>query len=245
MAVVAMAPGNAVRQSAFSAPTDLIEVLNRSARDEYLFVARVAKGFPLTVFLANALPAAFGFWAAREQGFPFEPGQDRRRIALSLVALPLLTAALVFVTFVPYEFVESSYPDGRVLITTLYVLMAGMICWALTLGVGLGRLLHLGRSRAAGRVIAGVAILILGLDAWVGFQTTKTLLQTYPVAREYALAWDQRDATLRQAHDAGVGSLAAPSLRHMGGLAELGRDPEEWINRCIAWTYGLDQVVAK
>jgi len=31
----------------------------------------------------------------------------------------------------------------------------------------------------------------------------------------------------------------------MGGLAEIGRDPEEWINRCVAGTYGLEAVVAK
>jgi hypothetical protein len=31
----------------------------------------------------------------------------------------------------------------------------------------------------------------------------------------------------------------------MGGLAEIGRDPKEWINRCLAGAYDLNSVVAK
>jgi hypothetical protein len=40
-----------------------------------------------------------------------------------------------------------------------------------------------------------------------------------------------------------VGSGFAPSP--LAGLAEIGHDPEEWINRCVAGTYGLGSVVAK
>jgi hypothetical protein len=39
--------------------------------------------------------------------------------------------------------------------------------------------------------------------------------------------------------------LAARSLTHMGGLAEIGFNPDEWINRCVAQTYGLEKVIAK
>jgi hypothetical protein len=31
----------------------------------------------------------------------------------------------------------------------------------------------------------------------------------------------------------------------MGGLAEIGDDPAEWVNHCIALTYDVDGVVAK
>ncbi len=37
----------------------------------------------------------------------------------------------------------------------------------------------------------------------------------------------------------------ASSLRHMGGLAEIGEDRAEWINVCIAGAYDVGAVVAK
>jgi hypothetical protein len=30
----------------------------------------------------------------------------------------------------------------------------------------------------------------------------------------------------------------------MGGLAEIGKDPTEWINRCVANSYGLERITS-
>jgi len=64
--------------------------------------------------------------------------------------------------------------------------------------------------------------------------------------RNYAAAWDQRDRNLHAAAEVGENVVYAASLTHMGGgLAEIGYDSNEWINRCVALTYGFDQVIAK
>jgi len=70
--------------------------------------------------------------------------------------------------------------------------------------------------------------------------------QDRDVMRDYATAWDERDQKLRLAANDSLEIVYAASLPHMGGgLAEIGFDPDEWINRCVASTYGIDQVIAK
>ena len=71
------------------------------------------------------------------------------------------------------------------------------------------------------------------------------ILGWLPDAREFSEAWDQRDTSIREALDRGDRELEITSLSHMAGLAEVGFDPEEWINVCIANSYGLASVVAK
>jgi len=241
--VVAMAPGNAVRQSALPVQAQWVEIVARSWKDMFIFLARVGRDHAVSVFLALSLPAAWGFAAGARAG-EFPP-EERNRSLMFLLGIPFVTAVLVLGTILPYEYAVSSYPDARVLITTQFVLGFGMVSWGLVFGWRAARALHR-RVGSVGRALStagGLLLLTVFLAAAV--QTFRAIREPLPVAQAYAEAWDRRHQDLRVAAAEDVETVAAASLRHMAGLAELGRDPEEWINRCIAWTYGLDQVVAK
>jgi len=241
--VVAMAPGNAVRQSALPEPTQLAEIMTRSWKDMYIFLARVGRDHTVSAFLALSLPAALAFAAgARAEEFPHE---ERNRSLMFLIGIPFVTAVLVLATILPYEYAVSSYPDGRVLITTQFVLGLGMVSWGLVFGGAAARALGW-RIGPVGRALSTAGgLLLLAVFLAAAMQTFRAIREPLPEAQAYAQAWDRRHEDLRLAVAEDVETVAAASLRHMGGLAELGRDPAEWINRCIAWTYGLDQVVAK
>jgi hypothetical protein len=70
-------------------------------------------------------------------------------------------------------------------------------------------------------------------------------VEEIPTYRDYAATWDHRDQVLRQAAIESPGVQAVASLRHMGGLAEIGDNPDEWVNVCVADTYDVEAVVAK
>ena len=241
--VVAMAPGNAVRQSALPEQSQWAEIVTRSWKDMYIFLARVGRDHTVGVFLALSLPAAWAFAAGARAGeFSTE---ERNRSLMSLIGIPLVTAALVLATILPYEYAVSSYPDARVLITTQFVLGLGMVSWALVLGWAAARAVHRRVGAIVRALSAAGGLLLLAVFLAAAVQTFRAIREPLPVAQAYAEAWDRRHQDLRLAAAEDVETVAAASLRHMGGLAELGRDPAEWINRCIAWSYGLDQVVAK
>lgn len=241
--VVAVAPGNAVRQSALPEQAQWADVLARSLHDMYVFLARVGRDHTVNALLAVSVPAALAFVAARP-AVASSPA-PRPRTWLILVGIPAVTAVLILATIVPYEYAVSSYPDDRVLITGQYVLGVAASGWGLALGGAAARGLR-PRHGLWQRIALGAAGLgLLALLLRASFETYRDIREPLPVARAYAEAWDQRHEALSRAGAENVETVAAASLRHMGGLAELGRDPQEWINRCIAWTYGLDQVVAK
>jgi hypothetical protein len=162
---------------------------------------------------------------------------------LGVLLLPFLTPVLMLSTIAPYEYAVSSYPDARVLVTTMFILAGGLVAWSAAVGRLLARALR-GSERRAWFASGVAALLVLGLMI-APIRDVPAIAASVDVAREYARTWDKRDADLRRLGDPGEGPVATPSLRHMGGLAEIGHDPEEWINRCVAGTYGLRAVVAK
>ena len=243
--VLALAPGTQVRSGLMPPHPALAELVRATLKDGYLFLARTVKGSPAAIALAVGLPCSLILIRDLAATARDSIGEGmRRRTVTVLIFLPVLIPVLMLSTIAPYEYAISSYPDARVLVSTMFVLAGGLVVW----GAALGRLLAgipVLRSRRGFLAAIGLAgIAALGL-AMASIQAASSTLDSAPVARRYAQTWDKRDADLRRIAQAGEEPVATPSLRHMGGLAEIGRDPEEWINRCVAGTYGLEAVVAK
>jgi hypothetical protein len=191
------------------------------------------------------VPFLLAFFPSREdarqsQGKIEEP----RKWGALVLLIPPCTALLMFATIAPYEYVVSTYPDGRVLVTTQFVLVAGLAAW----GFAAGRLTRavLPFSLIAKPGVYAAAWLVALVPISVGVvRATLHSLEPLADAQEFAVTWDQRDHTIKLAVQGGEQVMSARSLNHMGGLAEIGRDPDEWINRCVAQSYGLKRVVAK
>jgi Family of unknown function (DUF6056) len=236
---LALAPGTQVRSALMPPHPELGVLIEATLKDGYLFLARTGKALPLGIAMAVLVPLILAM--IQESGVD-DSKPSVRGTLLGLIIIPVATPVLILSTIAPYEYAISSYPDARVLVSTMFVLSLGLVVW----GTLLGRLLVQVGSRWLVRVPQAVlllaAVTLLALAATV-VPATSRILSLTAEARDYARSWDTRDANLREA--TGAELVAAASLRHMGGLAEVGRDPDEWINRCIAGTYGLGAVVAK
>jgi hypothetical protein len=242
---IALAPGTEVRRDLMPAAPDLASWIGATTRDGYLFLARTVKGAPEAIVLAILLPCLLVLLRNLGQGgeSDLEP-RTKGGSVLVLLLLPIVTPILMWSTIAPYEFAVSSYPDARVLVTTVFVLITALVVWGANLGKLLARLPWMRTAPATAVALLLAIVLAVGLMATSRSATLATLGQA-EAARAYAQSWDTRDGNLRQAAAAGAGLVPAASLRHMGGLAEIGRDPDEWINRCVAGTYGVGAVVAK
>jgi len=242
---IATAPGTLLRQALMPAAPDLLPWTEATLQDGYLFLARTVNESPQLIVLAIVVPCLLVMMRGLKDpdASPAKNGV-RASILLPLVLLPILTPILMLATIAPYEYAVSSYPDARVLVTTMFVLITALVIW----GACLGRLLAgLPRMRSGP---ADIGVLILAVLVAIGLlaasiQATRAILGGADVGRDYARSWDIRDEKLRVSGAAHADQVAAVSLRHMGGLAEIGRDPDEWINRCVAGTYAVGSVVAK
>ena len=240
---VALAPGNIVRMSAMPPHPGMWNLFGTSLHDAYIFVYQVAKYQTVHLVLAIAVPALLTLVVS-----PHEDGQRQlsgRSGMILLGIIPLLTAALVVVPFVPYEYAVSSYPDPRVIITPQYVLFLGIVIWSTLVGRQARKALQ-GRIPAVPSIARVLIVVCAGLALLVAGRSVGRVRQEASSFAEFAATWDYRDATLRlEASQHPDATIAAASLRHMGGLAEIGDDPTEWVNVCVAEAYDARAVIAK
>jgi hypothetical protein len=245
LALIVAAPGNAIRRALLPSSPGLQELVQATLKDWYIFTARTIKWHFLGIGLLSATSAFLGFVLFYERPDHKQPKVRFRANSLVLVATPVLTFLLMCASIAPYEFAVSSFPDARVLITTLYIFLLGISGWSYILGQS-AALLDQSCRLISGIFLTSISVLCLGLGLIYTRQTLNVALEDRSKMANYAEAWDERDRTLREAAEKDLSEVAAASLPHMGGgLAEIGFDPDEWINRCVASTYGLDQVIAK
>ena len=245
MLVIVLAPGNLVRRSLMPPSPDILLLIKKSLKDVYIFSVISFRRQPFIVVLSIFLPALVGILTFPERSVkkPLRSG-DWVRWFFPLVVIPILTAALILASIMPSEYAISSYPDGRVLIMPAYFLFIGLALWGLSLGSRLRSLIVIKMDwiLSTSSLVFGLAVSALLV---FGFVSAMTLTDQVPIARQYAQAWDKRDRTLKNFAEDQDEPIPVPSLRHMGFLAEIGYDPDEWINRCVAQAYGVDAVVAK
>jgi hypothetical protein len=60
----------------------------------------------------------------------------------------------------------------------------------------------------------------------------------------YARQWDQRQAAIVSAARSGAGDVTVTALDSLAGLQEMNADPNQWVNRCAATYYGVNNIVA-
>lgn len=239
---IAVAPGTAVRQSLHPPPPDLWTLVQRVAADVRVFLYQVAKYQTIRLVLALLVPAALALVVPANR--PNLTPRARLAWARPLLGIPLFTAILLTIPFAASEYALSSYPDGRVLIMPLYVLFLGMVLWAAAVG-SVAQSLLAGRWHRNLVVARGLLVCAIALLAYDAYQATERVLDQVPAYAEFASAWDARDELLRAWAQRPTETAEAPSLRHMGGLAEIGYDPAEWINVCVAQAYDVAAVVSK
>ncbi len=243
--LMVVAPGNAVRQGIMSTPASGLALIRTTINDWYIFSVRTLKWHPIAILLSVLIPFLAGSGLIkhgtnrRADDFAFN-----RRFFLWFIGIPILTFFLMLASIAPYEFALSTFPDGRVLITTLFICILGIALWSFLVGLWLSMRFF----QAKVVQFAMISILIvasLSLNGIFIVQSTRVALENRDRMVDYANAWDERDRKLSALGDVAGELISAASLTHMGGLSEIGYDPNEWINRCVASTYGLESVIAK
>ena len=245
MIVILIAPGTGIRTGLISNPASLLVILQHSLMDLKIFLSLALKSQLPLLLVCGVVPGFFIILSSHESIQPSDdkPGQVWTWV-LSVILGPVLMLLMMLASIVPYEYAVGSYPDARVLITTQAIMVVGIIVWSLVLGKFAIIFLR-GRENRLRPWILALLILGLGGTVFISRRSTIKILDGLEDIQYFAESWDQRDSYLREASLSGLKDVTAASLNHMGGLDEIGYDPKEWINRCVAQYYELKTVIAK
>lgn len=236
------APGNAVRMSYMPDRLSFPALAFWSARHAAAFSVKSLLMAPLSSLSALLVP---GLLSLVYFEFPGDnqavASRQRSRAVLYLVGIPFFAYLLIVAVIAPSVYATAAYPAERALVTAQFILICALSAW----GLLCGKFLRQSALRSPiYSVLSGIAVVLLLVFSAI-LTSSKTLSQL-PEAQAFARQWDERDLDIHQQIAAGSLEVQAASLPHISpGLAELSKDPNDWLNQCLALSYGVHQVMAK
>ena len=239
LAIVALAPGNEVRQET-SSRTPLLVALPEALDFTRLWLRLTfARPHAVVLTLLLLLPATVA---------ALQPRSSSTTAIRPRVALPALLVGVgivVFACILPAFYALGSNPPGRAQLIPEFVLLAtvGVFGWCVGAATSdpIRRALH--RWPIAATAAAALVILLL-----LGplLTTGQSLAQLAP-ASMYATDWDRLDAQIRADRNRGIDAVTVPPLPSTGAvrsLAWVGPDRTDWFNQCVAGYYGVSSIAA-
>jgi uncharacterized protein DUF6056 len=235
LAIVAVAPGNEIRQET-SSRTPLLVAL-REALDFMRLWLRLTFARPHAVTLALLVLLPAGVAA-------LTPGSAPRLGIRGLVALLAAGVLVLFACILPAYYALGTNPPGRAQLIPEFILMALLMLLAWCAGALAGRLRREVRRTpvAAVYAVAILALLVVG-----PVLSTRQALAHIGQASTYAAQWDRLDAQIRGDRSQGLDSVTVPPLPSTGAVQNLdwvGPDRTDWFNQCVADYYGLSSIAA-
>jgi hypothetical protein len=236
LGVIAVAPGNSVRQET-AAPSPLSIAVSQALEFTQGWLRLTfARPHAAVLLLLAGIPAAIG---------ASTPGA-RLGWRWGLLAAAMMAAALIiFACMLPAYYALSSNPPGRAQVIPQYVLVCGVAAlgWALGTAAGAGRR-WIGPRLARGW---GALAALVALVAFGPALTVRDLLAQVEPTSAYAAGWDQLDREVRAERIQGVLDVTVrplPSTGMVHNLDFVGPDRHDWFNACVARYYDLNTIAS-
>jgi len=236
--VMFLAPGNSIRLG--SPPPPLPALVSRTLLYAFLFILDTLKVVPLPSLFALLIPALLFFTLSLCQDGAVSSPDGARRLRGLLLLAPLLLYVLIAASFAPSVYGQS-YPVARARFAGYFLEMAALMFEGALLGTLGSQWIRRLNSRRVGLVFA---FLLLGISAFYPLRAAWLTYRQSAEYREWAEAWDARDAMIRAAAGAGQTDLVVPGLSGVGYVKELDTRPGRWVNRCAAQYYGVNSISA-
>lgn len=205
----------------------------------FLYITMKNNAFPMLVIILGPMVTFYLSFVGRQEALV------RRSVALisALFSLPFAGFLAIAAVMLPASYAQSSYPDGRVLIVAGFILAIMLALMGALLGLILSQAHRLAEEAMPAYLNFLSAVLVFLVFLYPVYDAVKSYRQI-PEYRAWALAWDERDAHIRQEKLAGESQIVALSLNAPGGMSELRIDPQDWVNGCMAMYYGVGSISA-
>jgi hypothetical protein len=242
LAALYFSPATRMRQGLIGPPPDLVSLVLMSFKNAfvYIYISLGDQSFTLLILLLICMLTAFSLISIRNTDVSIKP--------VSLVSLLFLAPLGAFFwtlcVTAPFAFGESSYPEARVLINATMILVLMVMVEGLILGFTLGLLFQ--RSSEIPPIFLRIALLVvlLVLSSYPLYSARQVYAVDYPLYKQRASDWDQRDAYIRTQLAEGNKDITVTTFFMIGNVLEFNPDPKNWLNGCAAMYYGADSISA-
>jgi len=253
--ILALAPGNEVRQGFFAPHPHLLPAVKSSLSYSLSFVERHVRRSRGTSLLSLMFPMwlAFALHLHSPTGLSFTliSESNRKKVLHLFMLAPVGVFLLLVASIVPGFYVLSEAPPGRALFLPKFVLITSTVFLVFFGSLALfEKLKESPRIRNAVLVVSAVAVFVLA-----AISPLASARHTFGLrfkASEAAAAWDSVDQKIRRSRSQGSRALAVPAINVSEWQLGFGRadllpvaDPNAATNRCVADYYELDAITFK
>lgn len=235
LAIIALAPGNLIRQANYSPPPGLLQMLGIMLRGTAFFIIRLLSTFYLiTIFGIMTLSGIVGYHQYQRNPDDYSE-QGLRRI---LFVLPPITFLLILASFAPAAYAFSGGPPFRTWIIPVYVFVGSIATWGFFLGILVYKT-HQHNENKHKKLWVGIVSCFLILYMGSAISSTIRVLHLQPEYSTYAAKWDASDELIRTAKSNGLETVIIPETQNWAGLEDIGSNPDHWVNQFVSGYYGI------
>lgn len=246
LVLMVSAPGNAVRQSRFPAPPNLLLL---TWIDLYVTISFTATSLLIFAPIPSiVLLFVVGFWVNKFQQLPLALAAKIKRYSARLLVLALGSGILLLLAiFLPSSYSLSDLPPERALLIPYLLLLLVIFSWGIIMGIGLQKT-RPSNSSPLSITPATLAVLIILL--LIGpLRSTWNTLHTANDLRMFAAEWDTNDQTLRDAANQQITEITLPKFTvDLATFVKVGAADEkvhQGTNACMEDYYGIDTIIVK
>lgn len=232
--LMALSPSNEWRQELMPPPGSLLELIFFTLRFTVDFYIATLNSLPLPSAVFSALSLGLGAIAYTQLRHTPKPRQLAARMLLAFAAGFVLVAAAI----APSAYAGLQYPAERALSVALYGLLLGLGGGMLLAGSLLRSVLH--PEAKLWRI--AIALTLLAATVYVPTTLDYPLTEVQGLQRR-AARWDNRHAFILEAHQNGEQNITVQDVVIVSGLEDLRRNPQHWVNSCVARYYDLTSIV--
>ncbi len=250
MAVTVAAPGNSVRQQYFPPSPDIFSLARIAANSTTQFFLRIFGSADLTFSLFVLFVSSFVCaWLCAKHGFSEKllcVDVNHPLFATffrSFIAITLLTAVLLFGSYVPAAYGMSSAPPDRTVILPTVILCIYVSTMGFLVGSWLSS--RLTSFKLSASLVQSTLWVLLILYSGYTFKVTEKVLAVSADYRRFATVFDRADRLIREARAAGKTSVQVPEVHNHFGLSDYGAGTTYWLDQAVDGYYGIHVVVNK
>lgn len=246
--IVAVAPGNQVRQAQIGQPAALSELpllLLKHASSVFYDMVEKAGWWTIALIAVSFLLGFVFLEKPTESSGEFTKQRDGTWFKQVLL-ISLFLFVLILGCVAPSTYIQQQEPEARSAFMAIYYIILGITLIMSILGLAVRRspLIHQLFGNDRWHLIAKLSIVLI-IALGVGF-AVKNAFDTVPIYQSYAQLWDQRHQEILDAKSSGQKDITTYQLDdRRWGVSDLREDPDYWVNQCMATYYEVDSIIAK
>jgi hypothetical protein len=230
--VMIVSPGNTLKMTLLDQAQDVGSVITISLNSALSFIFFTMRGKWLPFSILFLLGCALAVFTILQRQMPL----NWKWLLLTILLIPMVVIFLITSIAAPTAYGMMAYPEKRVLMLALMILVLGVF----SEGVLLGHFLtSMGFINQPLHVLAGIAVLLLSMYPMLAIPDISAMIRFYQARAEL---WDQQQQEILAQIGQGQQDLVVMALDAHAEMAEMREDSSFWVNLCTAQYYNVDTI---